>query len=315
MSTFTYHYYMAELPWTISREEEQRYRKILLWILIIFFLLSIVMPWLPVREKPKEELVEVPPRLARIIEERKKPTPPPAKKLENTESKAKPKPEKKKQLRQKKVKPKKKAVDTQVARKKAQSSGLLAFSDELAALRESPSIGKLSSKPLRKGSSSTRKSTRSMVTASAGKGSGGINTASLSRDTGGAGLGGRQTTRVKASAGTRGAGGRGGSKGKSKGRGASRDLEQIQITFDRNKGGIYAIYNRALRKDPSLQGKVVLKITISPTGKVTACDIVSSELNDPKLERKLVQRVKMINFGAANVAPFTFSYPIDFFPA
>jgi TonB family protein len=310
MSTVNYHYYMAELPWTPSGEDEQRYRKILLWILLIFLILSIVMPLLPVRERPKEEVVEVPPRLARIIEERKKPIPPPAKKLE---SKAKPEREQKKQRKPKKVKPKKKTVDTQVARKKAQSSGLLAFSDELAALRESPSLGKLSSRALKKGSSTTRKTTRSMVSASAGKGSGGINTASLSRDTGGAGLGGRQTTRVQGSGGTKGAGGAGGGKGK--GRGASRDLEQIQITFDRNKGGIYAIYNRALRKDPSLQGKVVLKITISPSGKVTACNIISSELNDPKLERKLVQRVKMINFGAAKVAPFTFSYPIDFFPA
>ncbi len=313
MSTVTYHYYMAELPWTTSREDEQRFRKILLWILSIFLISSIVMPLLPVREKPKEEVVEVPPRLARIIEERKKPPPP--KKVETLASKAKPKAEKKKQPKQKKVKPKKKPVDTQMARKKAQSSGLLAFSDELAALRESPSLGKLSNQALKKGSSNTRKTTRSMVTASVGRGSGGINTASLSRDTGGSGLGGRQTTRVQGSAATKGAGGRGGGKGKRKGRGASRDLEQIQITFDRNKGGIYAIYNRALRKDPSLQGKVVLKITISPSGKVTACNIVSSELNDPKLERKLVQRVKMINFGAANVAPFTFSYPIDFFPA
>jgi len=314
MSTVNYHYYMAELPWTPSGEDEQRYRKILLWILLIFLVSSIVMPLLPVREKPKEEVVEVPPRLARIIEERKKP-PPPAKKIEKLASKAKPKSEKKEQPKQKKVKPKKKPVDTQVARKKAQSSGLLAFSDDLAALRESPSLGKLSSQTLRKGSGTTRKTTRSMVTASVGRGSGGINTASLSRDTGGSGLGGRQTTRVQGSAATKGAGGRGGGKGKGKGRGASRDLEKIQITFDRNKGGIYSIYNRALRKDPSLQGKVVLKITISPSGKVTACNIVSSELNDPKLERKLVQRVKMINFGAANVAPFTFSYPIDFFPA
>ena len=98
------------------------------------------------------------------------------------------------------------------------------------------------------------------------------------------------------------------------GRSAQRDLEKIQITFDRNKSAIFSMYNRALRSTPDLQGKVVLKITIAPSGKVTDIYIVSSELADTELEKKLIQRVKLINFGSEDVPIFTFNYPIDFSP-
>ena len=85
--------------------------------------------------------------------------------------------------------------------------------------------------------------------------------------------------------------------------------------FDRNKSAIYAIYSRALRDNPALQGKVVLEVTIAPAGDVTEVRIVSSELGDPELERKLVARVRMFKFEARDVAPMTTTKPIDFFPA
>ena len=78
---------------------------------------------------------------------------------------------------------------------------------------------------------------------------------------------------------------------------------------------IYAIYSRALRDNPALQGKVVLEVTIAPSGDVTDVRIVSSDLGDPELERKLVARVRMFKFDARDVAPMTTSKPIDFFPA
>ena len=89
----------------------------------------------------------------------------------------------------------------------------------------------------------------------------------------------------------------------------------IALVFDRNKGAIYALYTRALRDKPELQGKVVLELTISPDGEVTKCSIVSSELNDPELERKLVARVKSFRFEARDVGTITVTKPIDFFPA
>ena len=45
------------------------------------------------------------------------------------------------------------------------------------------------------------------------------------------------------------------------------------------------------------------------------CRVVSSELNDPELEKKIVARVRLIKFKPADVEPLTVSKPIDFFPA
>jgi TonB family protein len=87
------------------------------------------------------------------------------------------------------------------------------------------------------------------------------------------------------------------------------------MVFDQNKGAIYALYNRALRSNPALQGKLVLKLTIEPSGQVSDVQVVSSELGDDELERKLVQRIRMFSFLSKDVPPVTTTKPIDFFPA
>jgi len=177
--------------------------------------------------------------------------------------------------------------------------------------------------------------TRSLLTSNATGGSGGINTASYSRDTGGGGLAGRATTLVEGAAGGGGGGGAGGggsraragdgpgAKGANPGgsmqRGssgkASRSLEEIKLVFERNKGAIYAIYNRALREDPALQGKVVLELKISPSGTLSDCRIVSSELKSPELEAKLLARIRQFDFGAKDVDQMIVSWPVDFLPS
>jgi TonB family protein len=96
---------------------------------------------------------------------------------------------------------------------------------------------------------------------------------------------------------------------------AARSREEIELEFDRQKGAIYALYTRALRDRPELQGKVVLEFTIAPSGEVTTCRVVSSELNDPELERKIIARVKLIRFSTKDVESMTTTKPIEFFPA
>ncbi len=154
---------------------------------------------------------------------------------------------------------------------------------------------------------------RSMITSKVGTASSGINTASMSRNTGGTGIAGRTTTKIDspvADIGPAGGATRTGTSGK-----ASRSREEIELVFDRNKGAIFALYNRALRSDPTLEGKLVLRLTISPDGSVTFCEVVSSELGDPDLEAKLVARIKLFRFEAKDVEPITTTKPIDFFPA
>lgn len=94
-----------------------------------------------------------------------------------------------------------------------------------------------------------------------------------------------------------------------------RSIEDVRLVFERNKGSIYAIYNRVLREEPGLQGKVVVSLTIAPGGNVVECRIVSSELKTPELEGKLVARIRQFDFGAKDVETMVVSWPVDFLPS
>lgn len=310
MNTAFLPYRSTDLAWSIGEDEDQRYRHLRKRTLQIFLVLAILLTLLPTPKLSREQAEELPPQLAKLLLERQTPPPPPVTKAPEPELK---KPEPKKEVK-KKEEPKKQTVEA--ARAKAEKSGLLAFKDELSDLRSAPTSkldkAELAKDPVPAAGKAGPGAERSLITSSARSGSGGINTAKLSRDTGGGGLGARSTGQVASPVGAGGGDGQltRGSSGK-----ASRSLEEIKLVFDRNKGAIYTIYNRALREDPSLQGKVVLKLTISPAGQVLDCRVVSSELRNPELERKLVARIKQFDFGAKAVDTMVVTYPIDFLPS
>ena len=56
-------------------------------------------------------------------------------------------------------------------------------------------------------------------------------------------------------------------------------------------------------------------VALTPAGEVVECHVVSSELADPDLERKLVARIRMFRFEARDVETMTATKPIEFFPA
>ncbi|HET7131317.1 MAG TPA: AgmX/PglI C-terminal domain-containing protein, partial [Gammaproteobacteria bacterium] len=238
-------------------------------------------------------------RVAQLIVEKPKPPPPPPP----------PEPEKKPDVE--KPKPEQKPVEK--PKPNVRNQGMLALADELAELRDQNLDLK---DPQMKTPVEDARSERNLITSQAGRASGGINTANLSRGFGGGAgeIGTHTTTAVQHGAGLDpGAGGhvqRTGTSGK-----ASRAREEVEIVFDRNKGALYALYGRALRAQPDLAGKLVLEFTIAPSGEITMCRVVSSELKDPELEKKIVARVRLIRFKAADVEPLTVSKPIDFFPA
>lgn len=89
---------------------------------------------------------------------------------------------------------------------------------------------------------------------------------------------------------------------------------EIRKTIDRNKGAIFAIYNRALRSQPQLRGKLAIKMVIAPDGSIVSATLVASDLGDTELENRLLTRIRMITFGAANVAATTLNYSFEFLP-
>jgi protein TonB len=299
------YYRLYDLPWSPTEEVERRFRKVVRNAFIVFAIFAILIPLLPVRERDMAKAPDIPDRIVKLVLEKKIPPPPPPPKIEEK----KPEPEKK-------VEAPKPPPPKPDARERAQNAGLLKLQDQLADLRDNAILDKAAmTKNLTGKIGEETRSERSLITSKVGTSSGGINTASLSRGYGGGAgsLSGHTTTQVSSA--TLAAQGtnkveRGAGSGK-----ASRSEEEIAMVFDRNKGAIYALYTRALRDKPDLQGKLVLELTIGADGSVLKCEVVSSELNDPELERKLVARIKLFRFEEKDVGTITVTKPIDFFPA
>jgi protein TonB len=307
MTALAVNYRIFDLPWTPDADEQQRLRKTARFALILFAALGILIPLIPMTERPPPPAL--PAEVVKLVLEPPPPPKPEVKKEEPPKPEAKPEP--------KPVEPPK-PVDRQAeARKKAENAGLLAMKDQLEDLREALEPTDMSSAPMIGRVEGPSRAERALVTSRTGVGSGGINTGKLSAGfgSGPGNLKGHSTgTAVpsfadrigddRAKASRTGSGGR-----------ASRSREEIEIVFDRNKSAIYALYSRALREQPELQGKVVVQLTIAPSGEVTDARILSTELNDAELERKLIARIRMFRFEARDVEAMTTTKPIDFFPA
>lgn len=313
------YYREYELPWSNDSGQERKFRRLLGIVFATLLVLSIVWPFIPTPEVDPNEMEEISPRIAKLLLEQRPPPPPPPKPKEpepeaEPDPISEPAPEKVVEAPPE-PEPEPAPIDTaKLAREKARAA-LLPFTEDLARLADSNILEKVvDNRTLTTSVGEAMRSERSMITSKVGAASGGINTASLSRNTGGTGLGGRTTTQIESPVSSVGQVGGGARRTGSSGK-ASRSREEIELVFDRNKGVIFALYNRALRVDPTLEGKLVLRLTIEPSGVVTFCEIVSSELNNPELERRLVQRIKMFRFEDRDVAPITTTKPIEFFPA
>lgn len=300
------------MPWTARGEDEKRYRKIMLIAMLMSLLLGYLVPLWDLPEPKRAEVIEIPERLAKLLVKKEPPKPKP-----KVEPKPQDLPEKEKKPDKKTKKPEKpKPEEVKVARKKAESAGILAFKNNFAELMDNPADEKLGANAnISTKGQTARRTQRSIVVANVAGASGGINTASLSRDVAGSGknIGDVSFSRVESSIGSDFFGE---DRQLSDGPGPSRTDEEIQIVFDRYKAALYRIYNRQLRTDPTLQGKIVLRITIEPDGSVSLCKVESSDMNSPALDEGIVARVTRFNFGPKEGVPtVTILYPIDFLPA
>ena len=283
-----------ELPWSPAEEMERRFRVILRNLVIALAFVAVIIWFLPHRTVV-QNTESLPERVVQLVMEPPPPPPPP------------PPPKPEKPLEKAPVTPKPQVpVDPRV---KASKSA--AVFDALAQLRDMDvdKFAKNQPKTTDPGDVSVQ---RSLIQSKAAGTSGGISAPTSSGLSSGSGsLNGIRTAQVKdPTLASGGPGTRAGGSGK-----ASRGSEEIALVFTRNKGAIDAMYARALRDSPALQGKVVLEITISPSGDIIAARIVSSELKDPEFESKLLARIRLFKFEPKDVATLTATKPIDFFPA
>ncbi len=310
MSVVTYD--SLALGWAPENKRDNFFNRLTIVVVILAVVFGLVMTTINVPKEERKAKTAIPERVAKFILQKKKPKV--IKKI-----KPKPKPKVPKKII-KRIKPKKKSNKplTKVqkkARKKAESSGLLALNNELSDLMDTSSINAMVGKRVNRHSSAMKiaKVNTSMLTSNATKGSGGVSKEKYSTQVSRTVLSESEKLAFRQSL---------ASNGKLKGKTNKirqgdhlRSEEDVIFVMDQNKSKLHSIYRRARRGHPGLKGKIILEITIAPSGKVLRVRIKSSELNDPKLESRLVARIKRFDFGANSVEEVTVLFPIEFLPS
>ncbi len=310
------------MPWTREGEDDKRFRRSAAIALLLAITFSAIVPYIPLPAIVTADGTVVPERSVRLLME-EKPTPPTPPKEEPPKPKQ---PEQVAEAPQEQPKPQRvakvdKKVEETVSETPAKEEGILAFRSKLAAAKEDQVVARLGNQARIDNSdyNSSGRAERSMLTTSAPGSSGGINLSSLSRGTGGGnGAGGNMAgvTTTRATSAIASVGTPGGDRPLSgDGDSPGRTDEEIPIVFDRYKAALYRLYNKELRKDPTLKGQIVLRLTIEPDGSVSMCELESTDMTAPDLTAAVIERVKGFDFGAKAVPAITIFYPIDFLPA
>ncbi len=314
------------LSWHPKKVHDNSFILFFLVIATLFSGAGFLLSYIDVPQKEHRTKAEIPERIAKFILDKPKPVPKPqeAKVVEKPKPKTEPKPKPKPKV--KRERPKKEIQLTKkqhVARQKAEQSGLLALSEELSDLMDTSSIDMMLGKTVQKRETATQAPSvnTDLLLAGAGAMSGGRG-AQIGADLPQLGTATKLDAQQRAvaqqliSARVGETLGQAEEKGDDQPRvGNYRSEEEIAYVIDKNKSKLHAIYRKARRSDPGIKGKIVLEITILPSGKVAGVKIRSSELNNARLEARIVARIKQFDFGAQNVKEVTVTYPIEFLPS
>lgn len=342
MSTPVIAYVSPVLPWDPLPGESRRLRILMAIMLLIAFLIWIIVPRVEIPKLERAQAEAVPERLARMVIQQKI-VPPPPKPVEESKPEEAAIPTAKEAPKaatpvEVETAPKAVVTDLQKSAAKARASKAIqdaGIADALAGLRDmdvgsAAVAGTGGAGPGGSGglitSTEAAGTSRNLLTSRAGSGSGAMSSAGyggggqVSSGFGGGVAGG------KGSKGMLGGGGKlqavessikgaetaarpVNKEGKSR-----RSKEDIDKIFDKYGSRLYLAFQRALRDDPNLQGTMVLKLSIAPDGAVSTCSVVSSQLNNPELEAKIVAIVKGFNFGTDNVEVYNGNHTLNFAP-
>ncbi|WP_372965528.1 AgmX/PglI C-terminal domain-containing protein [Marinobacter sp.] len=303
----------AQLPWSRDQAESLRFGVIVVLVLGIFLVPALLIPFLDVPEIDRAEAEQIPPRLAKLIEppkpvEMPEPVPEPEPEPEVVIKEVEPRPQQQPEPTSEVVVPP--VQTTEQARETASRSGLFAMKDRLRAMTRSDPA--LADRSLSANVSNTDVPGLSAQLSGDAvlAGSGGVE--SREGPAHEVTVAGHQVSEIEAPEESVAKATPVAKPARSKVR--ERAMSNIRQVFDTQKSVLYSLYNRELRKDPTLEGKVTLELIIEPDGSVSACKVVASDLRNPALEQRIAMRVQMFDFGAANVEARKVQFPIDFLP-
>ncbi len=317
------------LPWNQEAGERRRLLVVSSLVVPLFLVAAAYITWIELPEQDRKERETLPPQLAKLIVEQKEPPPPPELKAPEPEPE-KPEPEEQKVAEpepqveppapepepepepepQVAEKPEPTQQDVEKAREKARNTGILAMGDELSKLSALGKSVKLDAPSTVTAEPIARKTADTLAQKANTGRSSGVDESGLTRETREVALAERQRAQVEeaeevvaqAKAAER----------EQQAAASKRSREELRRTMDANKSAIYSIYNRELRRKPSLQGSVTPELVIEESGAVSSCSVVESTLNEPALEKKICNRLRLVDFGARpGVDRTTIRYPIE----
>lgn len=312
----TMNYRQLALSWHPESDRDHTFNVIALAILVCSLGLGLLMSSISLPKMERVARATVPDRIAKFIMERPKPKPKP-------EVKPQPAPPPRSEMRIQRpalVERKPLTKVEEKAREGAQKSGLLALAKDLSALADSSSVSTMVEKKIKTSAASTTAATvdTRILTSDTGRKSAGVRQDSHVGTVGTTKLDENQRQQVQdllSASAPKSAAKTSGSGSGTQGRGNVRGDEDVAMVMDQHKSTLHSIYNRARRANPGLKGKIVLVLTIQPSGQVSNVVIKSSELNSPELEASLVARIRQFDFGKRQGGPLTVTVPVEFLPS
>ena len=317
-------YHAPQLPWS-DADDRRLFWPLLTGLLLLVVIAGVVIPAVDLPQRDRQDLERLPPQLARVIERKKlqqpKPLPvpekqpPPETKVMEAEpvvEKPKPLPVPKEQPKPQ-PKPVQKPVTEATAeqRQQAKETARKAFGNEalqaLSQIRSDVPLAALgtSGQELNNAGSAATSVGSVVDRAAAGRSSGGVDDSTLTRATAGEQLAERQLTEVAVTE----------EQEQATAAASTRSQEELRLVFEQYKVQFDRIYRGALRKNPTLSGSVTLRLDVQPDGTVSQCTVLTSELNDARLHKRLESKCRQMTFASRPGVDLTVvEFPIRFMP-
>ncbi len=91
-----------------------------------------------------------------------------------------------------------------------------------------------------------------------------------------------------------------------------RSAESVMATVKSQYGRVMYTYNKYLRQNPDLRGKVSLDVTIAANGRVSKVQVVESTINNADFVRDLINIVRQLRFSPISEGNVTVNLPFVF---
>ena len=96
---------------------------------------------------------------------------------------------------------------------------------------------------------------------------------------------------------------------------AKRDNDAINAIVSSHKASIRMSYEKYLKRDPTLAGKITVRFTIASSGSIALVTVVDNTTGNRDLEQEIIRKIRMWHFEEIPDGDVTVTYPFVFAPA